>query len=454
MKVTYLQKYAYDVANMGYNISLNGDAGTGKSCIINKYIEDQEKAGKNVMKLAPTGIAASNINGVTIHKEFKVPVGPLTNNHEAYDNIDDNLIETDIVVIDEISMCRVDLFDFVANKILRANNIRKSRGYKTIQFIVVGDFFQLPPVITENDKKVLDKFYGYDIGVGFAFQSKFWKMFDFKYIILTEIVRQDNTQFLKHLNEIRIGNKSAIDFFYKNSCKTEIPGAITICGRNSEVSEINNRELNKLNGEIVEYRAILDGDVNYNDTIAEFNLKLKLGARVMMLTNNEYYNNGSFGVVTELDRDYIKVRLDSGIEVKVERYEWEIYRYTLDEEDNNKKRLKRETVGTFTQFPLKLAYAITVHKSQGQTYEYANLSPYCWDCGQLYTALSRVKSLDKLYIKYDIDQSYAVVSLSVIKFHNEMVKTANKQITEPKTERVLEMDDDMIKIQNLLKFNR
>jgi len=460
MQVTYLQKYTYEVANMGYNIFLTGDAGTGKSFIINKYIKDKEKQGYNVMKLASTGIAASNINGVTIHKEFKLPTGVLSNKLASYDDIDECLIESDIIVIDEISMCRVDLFDFVANKILRANSIRKNRGYKILQFIVVGDFFQLPPVITEYDKNALDKIYGHDIGSGFAFQSKFWNMFEFKNIILTEVIRQSNREFLTQLNKLRIGDKSSLDYFYNNSNKNEIEGAITICSKNSEVAEINNRELNKISGDAVEYRAILNGDVNYNDTVAEFNLVLKPNARIMMLVNQSSYNNGTFGFVKELNKDYIMVQLDSGIIEKIERYTWEIYKYDIIDETEsteNKKKLTKRVVGTLEQFPVKLAYAITIHKSQGQTYDYVNLSPYCWDCGQLYTALSRVKSLSNMYIKYDIDTRYAVIALSVVKFHNEMVKTANQTVQPMQNEenntkhKDKDIQNDMDTIQNLLR---
>lgn len=454
MQVTYLQLYAYKVANLGYNMFITGKAGTGKTTIISKYIADKEKEGYNVMKLAPTGLAASSINGVTLHSEFKIPIGVLTNKYNSYDITDDNLVESDIVVVEEVSMCRVDLFDFLCNKILKANAIRKRRGLKTIQLILVGDFFQLPPVITDSDRFALENYYKTDIGGAYAFQSKFWSMFDFKYVILDEIVRQDNIEFMTQLNNVREGNKSSLDYFYKNACKTEIPGAITLCGKNSEANDINNREINKLAGDIVEYRAILDGEVNHNDTIAEFNLQLKLGARVMMLTNKDDYHNGSFGYITGFDSDKIEVRLDTGSLVEVERFTWEIYRYDLEEDPVSKKnKLVRKVVGTFTQFPLKLAYAITIHKSQGQTYDYANLSPYCWDCGQLYVALSRIRKIENLHINYDIDNSYAVVSLSVIKFHNEIAKIANQEITKPKEEKLMTMDDDMNKIQNLLKFS-
>lgn len=455
MKVTYLQKYTYTLAKMGYNLCVTGDAGTGKTFIMNKFIQDMEKDGYNIMKLSATGIAASSIGGVTIHKEFKVPVGPVTNKVTAYKDTDDAMIETDILVIEELSMCRVDLFDLVISKVLTANSIRHRRGHRSIQIILIGDFFQLPPVLTEYDKKVLDAYYGHDIGCGFAFQSKFWSLLDLKYIILTDIMRQTDKEFLTELNKIRVGNKESIDYFYKNSARDVIPDAITLCGTNSEVDRINTEKLNKILGDFVEYRAILDGEVNYNDTIAEFNLRLKPGARVMMLTNSDFYNNGSFGVVAGLADDYISVLLDTGVKVDVERYTWEVYRYKVEEDaTSNKSKVTRECIGTLEQFPVKLAYAITIHKSQGQTYDKVNISPYCWDCGQLYTALSRVKNIANMHLNYDVNSSYAVTSLNVIKFYNEMVKVANQDLSkldEKPNEPVNKNDEDVEKIQNLLK---
>lgn len=321
MQVTYLQKYAYEVANMGYNIFLTGNAGTGKSFIINKFIQDKEDAGLNIMKLAPTGIAASNINGTTLHNQFDMPLGPLVKYNNSYDDMDEVLVETDIIIIDEISMCRMDMFDFVGGKILRANRIRKNRGRKVIQLIVVGDFFQLPPVIKEDEREVLSTYYGKDIGLGFAFQSKLWNIFEFKNIILTEVIRQTDRVFLEHLNRVRIGDKSSLDFFLNNCSKHEIKDAINLCGKNIEVNRINTRKLNELPGDIIEYRAILDGDVNYNDTIAEFNLELKIGARIMTLVNQDGYTNGSFGTITKLEHDFVYVLLDIGYEVQIARYE-------------------------------------------------------------------------------------------------------------------------------------
>ena len=450
--LTYLQQYGYNVLMSGYNVFLTGDAGTGKTHLIRLFIQKAREKGYNVMVAAPTGTASINIDGVTAHRAFDIPMGPLTFNKDNY-SVSQEIVETDIVVIDEISMCRIDAFDFIANKILKANKLRNRVGKAPIQLVLSGDFFQLAPVTVDKEKKVLNDFYKRDIEAGFAFDSIFWNMFEFKNIILTEVVRQDNIEYINNLNKVRIGDKSGIDYFYNNSCKHEIPNAVTLCGTNSDAIAKNKEELSKINSEVIEYRAIVDGVVLENDTNAEMHLTLKVGARVIMLVNdkNIAYSNGTLGTVTNLFKDKIIVKLDSGLTIEVERYEWQVYKYELDE-DLDKPKLIKTQIGTISQFPLKLAYAITIHKSQGQTYDAVNLNPYCWDCGQLYVALSRAKRIDRMYLKYSINPRDLIVSLNVIKFHNSIVKTANQTIDT--TVRLLEVnkEEHSTPLDNDMKF--
>ncbi|MBO5389192.1 MAG: AAA family ATPase [Lachnospiraceae bacterium] len=444
LTLTYLQQYAYNVLKAGYNVFLTGGAGTGKSHLIRLFIEHSRGLGLNVMITAPTGIAAFNIDGVTMHRAFDIPLGVIDKDKDKYE-LGDTILHTDIIIIDEISMARIDTFDFIANKILRANKKRKWMGKPDIQLVLVGDFLQLPPVIVGNEKKALDKHYNRDIEAGFVFNSDFWKIFDFKYIILTEVVRQSNTEFIDKLNKVRVGDKSSIDYFYNASCKNEISGAITLCGTNSEADEKNKLALNNINDELVEYKALVDGPVFEADTPARLFLKLKVGARVMTLINDNSmaFINGSFGTVVNLAEDIVKVRMDNGELVDIERYQWNIFRYELEKDGENEKLVKKE-VGTFTQFPLRLAYAITIHKSQGQTYDYINLSPYCWDCGQLYVALSRVRNLEGLHFLYKPDPRYLVISLNVIRFYNSIVKLANQNIDTSVNIRKIDIKKDEV----------
>lgn len=453
---TYLQKYAYNVLCAGYNVFLTGGAGTGKSYVIKKFIDTSRAKGLNVLVSAPTGIAAFNIDGVTTHRAFDAPIGPLTFTNNNFD-AEDTIVESDIIIIDEISMCRIDLFDFIVNKILQANNRRKRFGKACIQLVVVGDFLQLPPVTLGYEKIALDRFYSRDIGNGFAFDSKYWNMFEFKNIILTEVVRQDNLEFIESLNKARVGNKTVIEYIYNNSNKNELSDAITICGKNDEATEKNKEALDKIQSCEILYEAIVDGEATDADFIAERVLKLKIGAKVMTLVNDKDYafNNGSFGTVMILGDKTITVKMDNGAVVNLERYEWKVYNYDLETTEDNKIKLIKHEVGSITQFPLKLAYAITIHKSQGQTYGAVNLSPYCWDCGQLYVALSRVKSIDKLHFNYAPDNRYLVISLNVIKFYNSIVADANKtidtsvNILEQNQKKVF--NDDEEKLLDLLK---
>lgn len=424
------QELGYNIMMAGYNTFLSGGAGVGKTYTLNKFITDSINKGKNVMVTAPTGIAALNINGVTIHRQFEAPLGVLTYNKNTYEPSDE-LVHTDIVVIEEISMCRIDLFDFVCNKILDANNRRKRLGLKVIQLILSGDFFQLPPVILETDKRALNSYYGYDVGAGFAFYSKFWKMFNFKTIILNNIVRQSDKNFIFNLNKIRTGEKAYIQYIYDNSAKDNIECAVTICGTNSEANQINEYELSKVDTVYADYYASTVGEVDQSDVSVDFDLRLKEGARVMTLVNKNSYNNGSFGTIVALYDDSIIVQMDNGSTETIDRYTWDIYRYELEEVDNKPKLIKK-LAGQITQFPLKLAYAITIHKSQGQTYDAANISPYAWDCGQLYVAISRVRSLDKLHFNYEPDMKYLVISLNVIKFYNSLILGTNKDIESAK----------------------
>lgn len=423
-----MQLYAYNVMMAGHNTFLTGDGGVGKTSTLNKFIEASTAKGFNVMVTAMTGIASLNLGGVTAHKALEIPIGPLTYMRDNYDPSDE-IIQSDIIIIDEISMCRIDTFDFISNKILKANNIRKRVGKHCIQLIVVGDFFQLPPVTLPYEKAALNKFYGTDIGVGFAFESRNWKLFNFVNVILTDVVRQSNIEFIQSLNKVRTGDKTEIDNIVKKSNTNYISDGITLCGTRNEADRMNIEALEKLPGQLVEYPAEFEGDIENSGLNIDEKLELKVGARVMTLINKGPVNNGSLGTVIELKENSVLVLMDSGVKVECSRYEWTVYDYELQrDEEADRVALHKHSVGLIRQFPLKLAYAITIHKSQGQTYKKVNISPYCWDCGQLYVALSRVESLENLHFNYAPDPRYLIISLNVIKFYNSIVSIANPNI--------------------------
>lgn len=409
------QKLAYSVLTSGRNVFLTGGAGTGKSFVIQKYIEYCNDNNIDVAITAPTGIAALNIDGVTIHRAFKAPLGPII---EPIKSVASILKDIRVLIIDEISMCRIDLFEFVIKQVIHANKFRRAHYIDDIQLVVVGDFFQLPPVMRDEERDILEHYYNRRLTHGFAFESKLWNACGFVNIILDEVIRQTDSEFIDNLNKIRIGNKFGLRYFDEKSLNTEIKDAILLSGTNNAVKQRNEQELDKLKAKLVKYNANITGDVKESDKLTDDELKLKVGARVMTVINDQLdrFRNGSFGTVEKLSKNEITVKMDSGDTVKIERYKWVIKGYST-----SNGKLKVGEVGTFEQFPLKLAYAITIHKSQGQTYDKVNLNPYCWDCGQLYVALSRVKSIDGLGLIQPIQPRYLVTSDEVKNFYNSQL---------------------------------
>lgn len=415
-KLNKEQQAYYDILMSGSNAFITGDAGVGKSYLINKFIESRQSAGYNVVVCAPTGVAAINVNGSTIHRTFQAPLNPILENEKV--KVLGVLVKADTVIIDEISMCRFDLFGYVAKCIGYANKVRIERHNKpSIQLVVVGDFFQLPPVMRDETRDIFKEYYGVDVGYGFAFQSPYWKKFQFKNLVLKESMRQKDVDFINNLNAARVGDKGSIKFFRYCSRDSEIDNAIYLCGTNKKAREQNDYKFSKIDGKSYTYYSEIEGDVKDSDKMTEDELTLKVGARVMALINdkNDRFQNGSLGEVIECRENYVIVRFDNGCTVGVDRYCWEIKGYSLKED-----KLSKDTIGTFTQLPLKLAFAITIHKSQGQTYDSVNLNPFCWDCGQLYVALSRVRGIDGLHIDGFLSEKYLIVSKDVLAFYQSL----------------------------------
>lgn len=408
------QQIAFNMMMSGRNVFLSGEAGTGKSFVLRHFLDHVTNS--KVLVCAPTGIAAINVHGATIHRTFKAPIGPILQEPRE---VSDIVREAEIIIIDEISMCRCDLFDYVAKTIVKAENMQPNKPKK--QLIVVGDFYQLPPVITDQDREVLE------IAEGFAFQADMWGHFDFATVVLTEVVRQNDVDFVTNLNGVRKGDTSCLAWINANAAKKENEG-IHLCATNKTAADINNRAMRSLKGRIKKYTAIEQGEVTESDRATAQELSLKVDTRVMMLINDkeDRFQNGSLGTIEELDRDFLVIRLDNGKTVNVERYTWEITKYEIVTDSSGKKKLEQKIIGTFTQFPVKIAYAITIHKSQGQTYDSANLHPSCFAAGQLYVALSRVKSMKGLHLVAPIKDDYLITSQSVLDFYGDMRKTASK----------------------------
>lgn len=422
----------------GVNALVTGSAGTGKSFVISEFIRWCGSTGKNVMVTAPTGIAALNIGGTTLHRAFRVPlevlnldyptlsaifngcdevVRSLPKNRNGDEREESALLHTDVIIIDEISMCRIDLFDYIAVRVLALNYYRQRVGKQAVQVVLVGDFLQLPPVIIPKDKEVLYHIYGGDCGRGYAFQSRFYGEFGFKCLNLREVVRQKDAEFSRKLRDARVGFTASLQYFTEKQSQSVIKDGITLTGKNKTAFEHNSRELAKIKGKEVVYTARETGTVKNSDKANTDLVSLKVGARVMSLVNGENYSNGSLGTVVGIKDNTnrtVVVEFDNGTSANIEPYDWEVYSYEYDKEE---KSFKKVVIGTFTQIPLKLGYAITIHKSQGQTYDSVNIDPVCWEYGQLYTALSRCKSVDKMHFLSPLKNYYLKAAPEVVKYY-------------------------------------
>lgn len=425
--LTKSQEETYKVLLSGKNVFINGNAGTGKSFIIQKYIKNMRQLGKKVVVTAPSGIAALNIGGYTIHRSFKVPVelSKLTKDDKR---IKPNKVmeNADIVIIDEISMVSYELFRYISLQFFKSKNIRNK------QMIVIGDFFQLPPVLKAADKAVLSKRF-LDYKGGFAFNSPFWSDYNFQICTLNEIVRQSDEEYINKLNNIRVGNELSLPYFNNrvNSHNNNISNKIVrLFPTNAQVDNYNNSQLDLLTTPKEIFTTTVHeyiGKVGEGDYSAPKELHLKVGARIMTLINDKEkrYSNGSFGTVINIDiyKEIITVELDTGKLVDISKFIWEIKKPKVKEVYNIDGKLETiiedQLIAEIIQYPLKLAYAVTIHKSQGQTFDQVVIDPSCFAYGQLYVALSRCTNVNGLYLLKEIDKNSLIVSQDVVDFYTK-----------------------------------
>lgn len=405
MGLTAKQQEALGLMMAGHNVFLSGEAGTGKSYVLREFLS---RTDRKVMVCAPTGIAAINVAGSTLHRVFGIPIEPILPSRIAKSQ--ETVEKADVIVIDEISMCRFDVFEFVANSIRKSENNTEPK-----QLIVVGDFLQLPPVLTDKDRKVLEEGWGADVvGDGFAFNAPSWKTFGFRTVVLNEVVRQQgNIDFVHNLNAIRRGNTAALEWFNKNHAVKMQPG-ITICPKNAQIERINSTETNKLKTKTKLFEAEIRGSVAPSDKPTADTLRVKPEMRVMTLVNDPegVYQNGSLGTVQKINGDRVIVEFDEGGSAEIEPYKWSVYSYEIKDDE-----VIKTEIGSITQLPLKPAYAVTIHKSQGQTYDSVNIDPTCFAPGQLYVALSRCKEIKHLHLLSKIKQEYLLTSKEVLDFY-------------------------------------
>lgn len=415
MRLTPSQDTAFRNFIGGANLFITGKGGSGKSFLVDHIKKWCASKGYNVATCAFMGIAALNVGGSTIHRLFRPGSGVIDRrNKRCLDKKKlDVLRKIDVFIIDEISTVRADLFSYVANTIL---DVWKSQDdSKRKQLIVVGDFYQLPPFVVPAEEEAYKAIWGEML---YAFETPQWQQLRLQTVELQESMRQTDKEYIKALDNIREGIPDLSVFM---NTQEPDPTAVTLCGRNDEVRSINGRMLRTLakNNKKRKYISIDTGTPQAGDYPTEKELELVVRGRVIMITNDPdgRWVNGSFATIKELEDDSITVKIDGGNTVKVERNEWNIEEYEIRDANGKEPKLVKTVRATIKQFPVKLAWAISIHKSQGQTYDKVNVDvSSIFQPGMLYVALSRCRTLDGMRIVGTLTDGKVMVDQNVKKF--------------------------------------
>ena len=418
------------IQNTHQTLFLTGKAGTGKSTFL-RYIAQTTK--KKYIVLAPTGIAAINAGGSTLHSFFKLPFHPLLPNDTRYtqrklkDTLKYNgekrkiLREVELIIIDEISMVRADIIDFI-DKVLRvySRNIYQPFGGK--QLLLVGDMYQLEPVLKEDERQLLKPYYPST----FFFDALVFKEMKLVSIELQKVYRQTDPTFINILDSIRTTSVSIDQLSTLNQQVGKIIAndknklAITLSGKRDTVDHINEQELSRLPGKPITLYGHIEGDFPESNLPTPIELYLKVGAQVLFIKNDKEkrWVNGTLGTIVSFSKEeptIIVVRTEKGEEVNVEQEIWSNVIYSYNEKE---QKIEEQEIGVYQQYPLKLAWAITIHKSQGLTFNNVNidLTGGVFAGGQTYVALSRCTSLEGISLKYPIRKEDVFIRSEIVQF--------------------------------------
>lgn len=403
-------------------IFVTGGAGTGKSTFIN-WIDNTYRG--QVMKSAPTGIASLNIEGKTIHSLFRLAPKFITTDDIAV--IPTKFLKTyqqsKIIIIDEISMVTSNMLDAV-NLFLQKNlRSKKPFGGKTV--VIVGDMFQLPPIVSNHTSDVYFKVYD----TAYFFGAKVMQDINFEFVELQKVHRQKDQTFVDVLSNIRVGKniKESIDIL-NSRCKVQAEpedGAVVLSPRNQEVDQRNNIELKKIRGaKESDYDGEMEGNFKTDRLPSPFYMTLKVGAQVQFTQNDPSIGvvNGTIGKVVDVHDEYVTVKiLSTNTDVIVKRAEWQEFEYRFDE---YKKEVISSPSGFYRQIPLKLAWASTIHKSQGNTLDkvHIDLGAGCFATGQLYVALSRCRTVEGITLSRKLEYNDVSVDDSIVSFYEDCRK--------------------------------
>ncbi len=448
-------KYVLQFINQTHrSVFLTGKAGTGKTTLLKEIIRTTHKS---TAVVAPTGIAALNAGGVTIHSMFQLPLGGFIPDYSSPQFLENTKFESratlrrhfkmsalkqavirnlELLIVDEVSMLRADLLDAI-NFMLQS--VRKdNRVFGGVQVLFIGDLLQLPPVIREEEWRTLSKYYRGK----FFFHAHVIEQYPPLYIELSKIFRQTDDQFISLLNNLRNNQVTNSDieilnqYVQPNFDLKANKGYITLTTHNAKADEINSQSLNDLEAKSFFYKAEIIDDFPEKIFPIEAHLELKVGAQVMFIKNDisleKKFFNGKMAIVKSLSQNEILVHFpDENKTIEVEKYEWQNIRYTVNE---NTKEVEEEVMGTFTHYPIKLAWAITVHKSQGLTFDKAALDvSQVFLPGQAYVAFSRLRSLQGLVL-------LSPLQMNGISNDQEVMEYATNKATEPVLKDALELE--------------
>jgi ATP-dependent exoDNAse (exonuclease V) alpha subunit len=417
LTLTPEQQAVFDlIENTREHVFVTGRAGTGKSTLLNHLAWNTDKS---LVITAPTGVAALNVGGQTVHSLFRLPIGVIADHDiEQSAELRKLLNSIDTLVIDEISMVNADLMDAI-DRSLRQARQRNKEVFGGVQVVLFGDPYQLAPVPGDPEERA---YFTDTYRSMWFFDAKVWEQAELKIVELVEVQRQHEADFKYMLNAVRHGQvtKEIADRLNETGARrAPDDGTITLATRNDTVNRINSGALARLPGRVLTAKAEVSGDFGGRAFPADETLELKVGAQVMFLRNDSgqqdgpRWVNGTIGTVTRIDSN-VYVDVDGEIH-EVEPTSWEKFKYSYSPAT---KKLTKDVVAEFTQFPLRLAWAVTIHKSQGKTYDSAivDLGQRAFSPGQTYVALSRITALDGLYLTRPLRPSDIMVDPDVERF--------------------------------------